>query len=256
MYGRCSMDSPLRMYFKSLRLPTMAELADDAIGKAEKEDWGYRKLLGYLCESELQDRKQRRTERLLKAASLPEGKTMANLDEKELPLKIRRMLPSLLDGSFVENRENLLCFGLPGRGKTHFAVALGRELVVRHGLNVLFAPSARLMERLLRSREELQLEKELKRLDRFDLVIIDELGYMEHRRDEMELFFHFLANCYERRSLIICSNLVFSEWGEKIFKDPMTGMAAVDRLVHHGIILEFTNDSIRRLRAKESPREL
>jgi DNA replication protein DnaC len=244
-------DNPLAMYFKSFRLPTMAALTDEAVCKAEAEDWGYRKFLTYLCESEFQDRQQRRTERMLKTACLPEGKTLASLDEKLLPLKIRRMLPSLLDGTFVENRENLLCFGLPGRGKTHLAAALGRELVVRHGLNVLFVQSARLMERLLRSREDLRLEKELKRLDKFDLIIVDELGYMEHRRDEMELFFHFLGNCYERRSLIISSNLVFSQWGERIFKDPMTGMAAVDRLVHHGIILEFTNGSIREERAKE-----
>ncbi len=245
------MDNPLAMYFKSFRLPTMAALTDDAVRKAETENWGYSKFLTYLCESEYQDRQRRRTERLLKAACLPEGKSLANLDEKLFPLKIRRMLPSLLDGSFVENRENLLCFGLPGRGKTHFAAALGRELVVRHGLNVLFIPSARLLERLLRAREDLRLEKELKRLDKFDMVIVDELGYMEHRRDEMELFFHFLANCYERRSLIICSNLVFSEWGDRIFHDPMTGMAAVDRLMHHGIILEFTNGSIREVKAKE-----
>jgi DNA replication protein DnaC len=239
------------MYLKSFRLPTMAALTDEAVRKAEADDWGYRKFLSYLCESEFQDRQMRRTERLLKTACLPEGKTLSSLDEKLLPLKIRRMLPSLLDGTFVQNRENLLCFGLPGRGKTHFAAALGREMVVRHGMNVLFVQSARLMERLLRAREELRLEKELKRLDKFDLVIVDELGYMEHRRDEMELFFHFLGNCYERRSLIISSNLVFSQWGDRIFKDPMTGMAAVDRLVHHGIILEFTNNSIRQERAKE-----
>jgi DNA replication protein DnaC len=244
-------DNPLAMYFKSFRLPTMASLTDEAVRKAEAEDWGYRRFLTYLCESEYQDRQRRRTERLLKAACLPEGKSLANLDESLLPLKIRRMLPSLLDAAFVENRENLLCFGLPGRGKTHFAAAIGHELIVRHGLNVLFVPSARLMERLLKAREELRLEKELKRLDKFDLVIIDELGYMEHRRDEMELFFHFLANCYERRSLIICSNLVFSQWGDRIFKDAMTGMAAVDRLVHHGIILEFTNTSVREQMARE-----
>lgn len=245
------MDNPLAMYFKSFRLPTMAALTDDAVRKAEAEDWGYRRFLTYLCESEYQDRQRRKTERLLKAACLPEGKSLANIDEKLWPLKIRRMLPSLLDGTFVENRENLLCFGLPGRGKTHFAAALGRELVVRHGLNVLFVPSARLMERLLKAREDLRLEKELKRLDKFDLVIIDELGYMEHRRDEMELFFHFLANCYERRSLIICSNLVFSEWGERLFRDPMIGMAAVDRLIHHGVILEFTNEGVREKQARE-----
>lgn len=245
------MNNPVAMYLKSFRLPTMAALLEEAIRKAEAEDWGYQRFLAYLCESEYQDRQRRKTERLLKAACLPEGKTVSNLNEKLLPVKIRRMLPSLLDGTFVQNRENLLCFGLPGRGKTHLAAAIGHELISRHGLNVLFVPSARLMERLLKAREELRLEKELKRLEKFDLVIIDELGYMEHRRDEMELFFHFLANCYERRSLIVCSNLVFSEWGEKIFHDPMIGMAAVDRLIHHGIILEFTNEGIRKLQAKE-----
>ncbi len=239
------MDESLSIYFKSFRLPAMARLLDETIRQAEIEDWGYRKLLTYLCESEHQERSQRRTERLLKTSCLPEGKSLASLDEKLLPSKIRRMLKSLLDGTFVERRENLLCIGLPGRGKTHFTAALARELIVRHGKSVLFVQSAKLMERLLLARQEMRLEKELKRLDKFDLVVIDELGYMEHRRDEMELFFHFIGNCYERRSLIITSNLLFSDWGERIFKDPMTAMAAIDRLVHHGIMLEFTNDSVR-----------
>ena len=242
----------LSEHFKSFRLPVMARLLDEAIRQAERENWGYRKLLTYLCESEYQERCQRRTQRLLKNACLPEGKSLANLDVKLLPLKISRMKESLLDGSFVERRENLLCIGLPGRGKTHFTAALARELIVRHGISVLFVQSAKLMERLLLARQELRLEKELKRLDKFDLVIIDELGYMEHRRDEMELFFHFIGNCYERRSLIVTSNLLFSDWGERIFKDPMTAMAAIDRLIHHGIVLEFNNESIRAQQAAKN----
>jgi len=238
-------DEALGMYLKSFRLPTVARLLDEGLSKAEAEDWGYRKFLAWLCESEYQERCQRRTERLLKAACLPEGKTLAAVDEKRWPVKIRRMLPTLLDGSFIERRENVMCLGLPGRGKTHFAAALGREMVVRHGLRVLFVQNAVLLERLVRARHEMRLEKELARLDKFNLIIVDELGYVEHRREEMELFFQFVSNCYERRSLIITSNLVFSEWGERIFKDPMIGMAAVDRLLHHGVVLEFLNKGIR-----------
>jgi len=243
-------DDSLMMYLKSFRLSAVARLLPEALSLAENDDWGYRRLLTYLCEAEYQERAARRTERLLKSACLPVGKTFEGLDQKLLPLKVRRMLDSLLSGSFVERRENLLCIGLPGRGKSHFAAALARELLLRHDIKVHFVKSARLMERLLLARQELRLEKELQRLDKFDLIIVDELGYLEHQRDEMELFFHFLGNCYERRSLIITSNLVFSEWGERIFKDPMTAMAAVDRLVHHGIVLEFTNESVREQQAR------
>lgn len=238
-------NEPLAMYLKSFRLPSMADLLEETLLSAEREDWGYRRFLTHLCEAEFQDRRQRRQERLLKASGLPEGKSLANLDEALLPVKVRRMLPSLLDGTFVERRENVLCFGLPGRGKTHLAAALGRELVVRHGLRVLFRPAARLIEQLARAKADLGLEAELKKLDRFDLTIVDEMGYTEHRRDEMEAFFLFLSNCYERRSLMVTSNLYFSQWGERIFKDPMLGLAAVDRLVHHSFTLTFDNEGIR-----------
>jgi DNA replication protein DnaC len=232
------------MYLRGFRLPTMAQLADEAIAKAEAEDWGYRRFLTFLCECEYQERQRRRLERLLAESNLPPDKTLANLDQKRFPVAIRRLLPSLLDGDFVERAENILAFGLPGRGKTHFLAALGRELVTRHQRRVLFVRTDLLVERLLRARTELRLEEELHRLDRYAAIIVDELGYVEHRREQMEVFFQFVSDCYERRSLLISSNLVFSEW-DRIFKDTMTSMATIERLTHRSHLLRFTNEAFR-----------
>jgi DNA replication protein DnaC len=201
-------------------------------------------LLQYLCESEEQDRRERKMRRLLKESGLPEGKTLGNLDEKLLPTKIRRLLPTLLEGHFVERAENILAFGLPGRGKTHFLAALGRELILRQRCPVLFTPTFKLVQQLLVAKKDLRLESELKRLDRYPVVILDDLGYVQQDRQEMEVLFTFLAERYERRSVLISSNLVFSKW-DQIFKDPMTTMAAIDRLVHHAMILEFNGESVR-----------
>ena len=242
------MNSPA-MYLKSFRLPTMATMVEEAVKTAEAEDWGYARLLTYLCECEHQDRQQRRIARLLKQSCLAEDKTLDNADLKLWPVPIRRMLPSLVDGHFVPRAENVLCFGLPGRGKTHFLQALGRELVLRHQYRVLFVRAGVLIERLLNAKNELRLEKELKRLGRYDVVAIDELGYTEHRRDEMEVFFMFLAERYEHRSVMISSNLVFDQW-DRIFKDTMLAMAAADRMVHHSMILKFDGESIREQKAK------
>ena len=238
------------MYLKSFRLPTMAAMVDEAVRQAEAEDWGYERLLRYLCESEYQDRQQRRIRRLLKQSQLPEDKTLENANPKLWSANVRRLLPTLVEGDFVRRAENVLCFGLPGRGKTHVLQAVGRELILRHQYSVLFVRAATLIERLLNAKNELRLEKELKRLQRFDAMIIDELGYTEHRREEMEVFFLLLSARYEQGTVMISSNLVFDEW-DRIFKDPMTGMAAVDRLIHHGIVLAFTNESIRVQLAKD-----
>jgi len=239
------------MYLKNFRLPTMAAMVDEAIRQAEAEHWGYARLLSYLCESEYQDRQQRRIQRLLKQSHLPEGKTLESANEKLWPANVRRLLPTLMEGDFVRRAENVLCFGLPGRGKTHLLQAVGRELILRHQYRVLFVRAATLIERLLNAKNELRLEKELKRLERFEAIIIDELGYTEHRREEMEVFFLLLSARYERGTVMISSNLVFDEW-DRIFKDAMTGMAAVDRLVHHSIVLGFTNESIRVQLAKDA----
>jgi DNA replication protein DnaC len=234
---------------RSFSLPTMAAMWAESVARAERENWGYQRLLQHLCESAEQDRRERKMQRLLKASGLPDGKTLGNLDEKLLPTKIQRLLPTLLEGHFVERAENLLAFGLPGRGKTHFLAAVGRELILRHRYPVLFTPTFKLVQQLLVAKQALRLDSELKRLDRYPIIILDDLGYVQQDRQEMEVLFTFLAERYERRSVLISSNLVFSKW-DQIFKDPMTTMAAIDRLVHHAMILEFNGESVRAQKAQ------
>jgi len=241
---------PLEMMFREFCLPTMAARFTEMMASAEAQNWGYRKLLLQLCEAEAADRRERKRERLLRESGLPSGKTLGNLEEGQLPAKVRRQLPTLLEGGFIERAENLLVFGLPGRGKTHFLCALGRELVLRHACTVCFTPTFKLVQQLLTAKRELRLDKLLKKLDRFEAVILDDLGYVQQSREEMEVLFTFLAERYERRSVLLSSNLVFSKW-DQIFKDPMTTMAAVDRLVHHAIILEFDGETMRVPRPKE-----
>lgn len=170
-----------------------------------------------------------------------------------MPPKARRQLPALCEGGFIERAENVLVFGLPGRGKTHFACAIGHALVKR-GHAVLFTTAVLLVQRLLVAKKHLRLEEELRRLDGFDAVILDDIGYIQQDREEMEVLFTFLAERYERRSVLITSNLVFSQW-DRIFKDPMTTAAAIDRVVHHSVIVEMSGPSIRGEAAAEREQE-
>lgn len=234
----------LPILLRTLYLSTIAREYEKAIGRAEAENWGYQRFLEYLFEAEANDRLQRKIERQLHEANLPKAKTLDALDQKRLPEKVRRQIPTLLEADFVRRGDNLLCFGLAGRGKTHFAAALGHEWIRRHQLHVLFVPAFKLVNQLLAAKRDLRLPQTITRLQRFDAVIIDDIGYVQHSREEMEVLFQFLAERYESKSIVITSNLVFSQW-DQIFKDPMTTMAAVDRLVHHATILEFTGDTQR-----------
>ena len=236
--------SSLPLLLRSMRLPTIAREYDQAIQRAEAENWGYKRFLSYLFEAEANDRLQRKVERQLKESNLPKDKTLELLDQKKLPEKVRRQLPALMEADFVRRGDNLLCFGLAGRGKTHFCAAIAREWVRRHQLQVLFIPAYKLVTQLLAAKRDLKLPQAIAKLQRFDAVLIDDIGYVQQSRDEMEVLFHFLAERYEKKSVVITSNLVFSQW-DQIFKDPMTTMAAVDRLVHHATILEFTGDTQR-----------
>jgi DNA replication protein DnaC len=229
----------------------MAKTSEELTLQAGREGWSHEQYLRVLCELELDRRTQRRTERLLKEARLPDGKTMATLDLERLPIKLRRQLPSLLEGRFVKDAGNILAFGLPGRGKTHLLCALAHELILRHGCRVLFLPTVHLVQRLLIAKRDLKLESFLRKLDCFDVVLLDDIGYVQQSREEMEVLFTFLSERYERKSLMITSNLLFSDW-DKIFKDPMTTAAAIDRLVHHSTILELDGDSQRMRQAKEN----
>lgn len=235
---------PTVMLLRSFFLSTMAGQYEEVMQRAEKEGWSHRQVLRHLCESEAVERAQKRTVRLLAESGLPEGKTLSSLDDALLPAKVRKQLSGLIDGGFVDRSVNVLAFGLPGRGKTHFLAALGRELILRHSKRVLFRPAFKLVGQLLAAKRDLRLEQELKKLDRFDVLILDDIGYVQQSREEMEVLFTLLAERYERRSILISSNLVFSQW-DQIFKDPLTTMAAIDRLIHHSIILEFDGASQR-----------
>ncbi len=227
----------IQQNLRILRMPTAVQVVGDLFAIASRETWTFEAFLGELLEQEMEGRLLRRLERLQKASHLPAGKTLANFDQENLPLQLRRQLTQLCTGEFVGRSENLLVFGLPGRGKTHFAAAVGHQLV-QVGHSVLFTPTYRLVDELLRAKRDLMLEHELRRLDTYEVLILDDIGYVQQSRDEMEVLFTLLAERYERRSVIITSNLVFSQW-EQIFKDPMTTAAAIDRVVHHSVIVEF-----------------
>ena len=238
----------LELLLRTLKLPGFVAHYEEVGRAAEKEGWSFETYLRQLVELEASERRGRRITRMQKQSGLSPDKTLETLDLSKLPVKVRRHLPRLCEGGFLADASNVLAFGLPGRGKTHLLSAIGHELVER-GHKVLFRPTALLVQQLLIAKRELRLEHELKRLDRYEAVILDDIGYVQQDREEMEVLFTFLAARYERRSVLITSNLLFSEW-ERIFKDPMTTAAAIDRLVHHSVILELTGKSVRAEAAK------
>lgn len=233
----------LEMRLRRLKLPSFVQHFEAIGGRAEKEGLSFAQGLRELVDIEIEERDGRRIARLRKQSRLPSDKTLANLDRSKLPPKIARQLPALCEGGFVDRSENVLAFGLPGRGKSHALSAIGHELVHR-GISVLWTPTYRIVQQLLVAKRDLTLEAELRRLDRFSVVILDDIGYVQQSREEMEVLFTFLAERYERKSVMVTSNLVFSQW-DRIFKDPMTTAAAIDRMVHHSIILEMTGESFR-----------
>lgn len=238
----------LDLLLRQLRLGGMVSHLTDVTRTAEAEGWTFETFLSELCEIELAERGTRRVARLLRDSRLPAGKTPEALDLDRLPDDVSRRVRSLFEGDFLAGAVNILAFGMPGRGKTHLVSAIGHALV-RKGHKVLFRPAALLVQELLAAKRDFRLEAVLKRLDRYEAVIIDDIGYVQQSRDEMEVLFTFLAARYERRSVLMTSNLVFSQW-DRIFKDPMTTAAAIDRLVHHSIVLNLTGPSIRNLEAK------
>ena len=176
----------------------------------------------------------RRINRLRQSSRLPTGKTWETFEHHRMPLALRHQLDHLAQGSFLEHGVNVLAFGLPGTGKTHALCALGHRLV-EAGHSVLFAPAYRLVQELLAAK---------RKLDNFDFLLLDDLGYLPQGAEESGVLFTLIAERYERRSLGITSNLVFSEW-ERIFANPMATAAAIDRVVHHSVILEFDVPSYR-----------
>ena len=230
-------------YLKELHLPTVRECYKEQADLARHESLSYEQYLLELMERELEVRRQNRIIRLLKESKLPLEKTLSTFDRKRLPRKIDAQINVLLDGSFLDRTENVLAFGNPGSGKTHLLCAIGYELV-QQGRRILFKSCNLVVQEMLIAKRDLKLPRLLKQLARYNALIVDDIGYVQQNREEMEVLFTLLADRYERGSVMLTSNLPFSQW-EKIFKDPMTTAAAIDRLVHHSIILELNLPSYR-----------
>jgi DNA replication protein DnaC len=223
---------------------------ETAAAAARQESSSYERFLLDLAQRECEARRSSRVERLLKESRLLMEKSLSTLDLKRLPLKAAQQVRSLLEGGFVDRHDNVLIFGNPGSGKTHVACAIGQELI-RAGRKVAFATCGLMVQDLLAAKRDLKLRGFLKKISRYEVLILDDIGYVQYSREEMEVLFSLLAERYERGSVVLTSNLPFSGW-ESIFKDPMTTVAAIDRLVHHSVILELNVASYRAEQAKKS----
>jgi len=240
----------LNQYLKELRLPAILNSYSEQADLARKEALSYEEYLLDMVEREHEARTENRIARYLRASGIPLEKSLAAFNRKRLPQKVNAQLSALLDGSFLTRTENILAFGNPGSGKTHLLCALGQELI-HQGYRVLFKPCSLLVQELLVAKRDLRLPQYLKKIARHDALIIDDIGYVQQDRQEMEVLFSLLADRYERGSVMITSNLAFSQW-DKIFKDPMTTAAAIDRLVHHSVILELNLTSYRLEQSKKN----
>jgi DNA replication protein DnaC len=240
----------LVQYLKELHLPAVRRGYEELARQAQQEGQSYEQYLLGLVERECQERRNNRIGRLLRQSRLPLEKSWPALEQKRLPSKVLHQTRSLLEGSFVDRRENVLVFGVPGSGKTHLLCAVGQELV-RAGRKVLFWTTGLLVQELLAAKRDLKLSRVLKRLGSYEVLILDDLGYVQQSREEMEVLFVLLAERYERGSVLLTSNLPFAQW-ETIFKDPMTTAAAIDRLVHHSVIIELNLPSYRAEQAKKA----
>jgi DNA replication protein DnaC len=243
----------LNEHLRELHLPAVRRCFEEKARQAERETLSYERYLHELAEVECQERRENRIARLLRASRLPLEKTLDNFDVKRLPPKAARQVKALLDGTFLDRRENVLAFGNPGSGKTHLLSAIGQELI-RAGRRVAFTTCALLVQDLLLAKKELRLSRAIRKLSYYEGLVIDDLGYVQQSREEMEVLFTLMAERYERGSVLISSNLPFSKW-EAIFRDPMTTAAAIDRLVHHSVILELNIASYRVEEAKKKKAE-
>jgi DNA replication protein DnaC len=235
----------LPLLLHELRLPAIGRLWPDWTARADQEGWPAARLLSTLAELEVAERARRRVERHLVEARLPPDKTLDNFDFTAVPMLSKARVMALAAGdSWLEKGANLLLFGPPGSGKSHAAAALGRALV-ENGHRVLFTRTTDLVQRLQAARQALQLEAALAKLDKYDLLILDDLSYVGKDQAETSVLFELISARYERRSLLITANQPFGEWG-RIFPDPAMTVAAIDRLVHHATIFEMNVESYRR----------
>ncbi|WP_061026545.1 IS21-like element helper ATPase IstB [Bradyrhizobium sp. CCH5-F6] len=235
----------VELLLNELRLPGVKAIWPKLAAQSDKEGWPAARFLAALAEHEAADRTRRRIERHMAEARLPAGKTLATFDFESVPMLSKAQAMALAAGDvWLKTGANLLLFGPPGGGKTHLGAAIGLALV-EGGWRVLFARTTDLVQRLQVARRELALESAIAKLDRYDLLILDDITYVSKDQAETSVLFELIASRYERRSLLITANQPFGEWG-RIFPDQAMTLAAVDRLVHHATILEMNVESYRR----------
>jgi len=243
----------LSLMLNDLRLPTIKQVWAEFAARADKEGWPAARFLAALAEHELAERVRRRIARHLEEARLPPGKTLDSFDFEAVPMISKAQVSALASGdSWLEKGANLLIFGPPGGGKSHLGAALGLALI-ENGWRVLFARTTDLVQRLQLARRDLSLEAAIAKLDKYHLLILDDLAYVTKDQAETSVLFELISARYERRSLLITANQPFGEWG-KIFPDQAMTLAAIDRLVHHAIIFEMNVESYRRKTAVERKR--
>jgi DNA replication protein DnaC len=235
----------VELLLAELRLPSIKAIWPKLAAQSDKEGWPAAKFLAALAEHEVADRGRRRFERHLLEARLPAGKTLATFDFEAIPMLSKAQIMALASGDvWLKTGANVLLFGPPGGGKSHLSAALGLALV-ENGWRVLFTRTTDLVQRLQVARRELALESAIQKLDRYDLLILDDIAYVSKDQAETSVLFELIAARYERRSLLITANQPFGEWG-RIFPDQAMTLAAIDRLVHHATILEMNVESYRR----------
>ena len=243
-------EARLSLLLNELRLPTIKHLWPQFAERADQEGWPAARFLMAIAEHELAERDRRRIERHLDEAKLLPGKTLDNFEFQAVPMISRAQVNALCAGdNWLEKGNNLLLIGPPGGGKSHLSSAIGLALVER-GWQVLFTRTSDLVQRLQVARRDLELEAAIRRLDRYDLLILDDLAYVSKDQAETSVLFELISARYERRSMLITANQPFGEWG-RIFPDPAMTLAAVDRLVHHATIFEMNVESYRRRAAIE-----
>jgi DNA replication protein DnaC len=244
----------LTLLLAELRLPATRTMWSRFAEQADKEGWPAARFLAALAEHELAERDRRRIERHLTEARLLPGKTLETFEFEALPMISKAQVMAVAAGEgWLDQGANLLMFGPPGGGKSHLASAIGLALI-ENGWRVLFTRTTDLVQKLQVARRELGLEAAINRLDRYNLLILDDLAYVAKDQAETSVLFELIGARYERRSMLITANQPFGEWG-KIFPDPAMTLAAVDRLVHHATILEMNVESYRRRAAVEQKRK-
>lgn len=236
-----------------LRLPGIKMVWAELAARADKESWPAARFLAALAECEISERSRRRTARHMSEARLPVGKTIATFDFAAVPMVSKAQVMALTAGdAWLAGGANLLMFGPPGGGKSHLAAAISLALV-ENGWRVLFMRTTDLVQRLQVARQELALESAIAKLDKYHLLVLDDLAYVSKDQAETSVLFELIAARYERRSMLITANQPFGEWG-KVFPDQAMTLAAIDRLVHHATILEMNVESYRRKTAIERKR--